>query len=89
MNRRVLVCQNTSCRKYGAAQVLKAFQQAKVAAERSGCLGQCGNGPMVIVLPEAIWYDRVQPRQVPIIVEQHLQQGAPVQPWLYQKFHAV
>ncbi|NEQ32783.1 MAG: (2Fe-2S) ferredoxin domain-containing protein [Leptolyngbya sp. SIO4C5] len=87
MEQQILVCQNRSCRRYGSAQVLRAFQQAGVEAERSGCLGQCGNGPMVLVLPEEIWYDRVIPRQVDKIVEQHLQQGLPVRSLLYRKFH--
>ncbi|NJL87161.1 MAG: (2Fe-2S) ferredoxin domain-containing protein [Leptolyngbyaceae cyanobacterium SM1_1_3] len=87
MKQCVLVCQNTSCRQYGSAQVLRAFQQANVEVRRSGCLGQCGNGPMVLVLPDEFWYDRVSPSQVPMIAEQHRQQGCPVRPWLYPKFH--
>lgn len=50
--RKILVCQNRTCHKQGAAAVLKAFQSplAKdVAVIGSGCLGECGNGPIVLV----------------------------------------
>lgn len=51
------------------------------------CLGQCGNGPMVLVMPERVWYHRVHPDEVPAIVRQHLQQGKWLKGLLYPKFH--
>lgn len=54
-----LVCQNRTCRKQGAAQVLKtlrAIAPNTVNVVSTGCLGQCGNGPMVVVLPQESWY---------------------------------
>lgn len=53
----------------------------------SGCLGQCGNGPMVLVLPDDVWYNRVRPEEVSAVVDRHLQKGNPVQAMLYPKFH--
>ncbi|EAW38308.1 ferredoxin [Lyngbya sp. PCC 8106] len=88
-SKKVLVCQNRTCRKQGSAQVLAAFQAEPipdVGIEATGCLGQCGNGPMVIILPEEVWYNRIQPEEVPTIVEYHLYGGEPVQTLLYQKF---
>lgn len=64
----VLVCQHLTCRKQGAAKVLAAFRQLKtpnVIYEGCGCLGNCGNGPMVFILPARIWYYLVQPYDVP------------------------
>lgn len=81
-----MVCQNRTCRKQGAAKVLAAFQQVPVADVTvigSGCLGECGNGPMVLVLPEQTWYCRVQPAEVPTVVERHLCGGQPVKGMLY------
>ena len=52
---KVLVCQNTTCKQQGAQKVLAAFERCvpeEVMVEASGCMGQCGNGPMVIVLTE-------------------------------------
>jgi (2Fe-2S) ferredoxin len=86
----VLVCQNTACRKQGAAKVLAAFQAYPaigVTVTGSRCLGQCGNGPMILVTPEQVWYCRVHPDEVPAVVERHLQGGQPVAAMLYPKFH--
>jgi (2Fe-2S) ferredoxin len=84
----LLICQNTACRKAGSAKVLAAFQAQLPEMTVIGCrcLGQCGNGPMIIVMPEQVWYHRVHPNYVPAIV-QHLQQGQSVKALLYPKFH--
>jgi (2Fe-2S) ferredoxin len=87
---RLLVCHNTTCSRQGAAAVLAGLRAQPVAGvtlERSGCLGQCGSGPMVLVLPEEIWYAAVQPEDVPEIIQEHLQREVPVKRLLYRKFH--
>jgi uncharacterized protein (DUF952 family)/(2Fe-2S) ferredoxin len=66
----VLICQHLTCRKQGAAKVLAAFRTLNtpnVTYEGCGCLGNCGNGPMVFILPARIWYYLVQPHDVPKI----------------------
>jgi (2Fe-2S) ferredoxin len=82
MLHQVLICQSNACRKAKSPQVLAAFQAAdieNVEIVASGCLGQCGNGPMVLVLPEEVWYWRVLPEEVGAIARQHLQLGQPVE----------
>jgi (2Fe-2S) ferredoxin len=67
----VLICQHQTCRKQGAAKVLAAFRAMNIPNIRSdgcGCLGNCGNGPMVLVLPARIWYYRVHPQDVSKII---------------------
>lgn len=89
-DRYVRICQHRSCRKLGAAKVLAAFQQQsipEVEIQASECLGQCGNGPMVVVLPEKVWYCRVLPDEVGAIASRHLILGKPVRSMLYRKFH--
>jgi (2Fe-2S) ferredoxin len=86
----VLVCQNTTCRKQGSASTLAAFHAnvgSDITVTGCGCLGQCGNGPMVLILPEKTWYSHVDSHDVPLIVRHHLQQGHPVTGMLYRKFH--
>ncbi len=87
MTTRVLICQNRTCRRDGSSDILLAFQQATqgladIELIQSGCLGQCGSGPNVIVemtgQPD-IWYNlRDALDCVPIVVEQHLTKGKPV-----------
>jgi (2Fe-2S) ferredoxin len=88
--RTVLVCQNKTCRKQGAGDVLAELQAHPLPAVEvvgSRCLGQCGNGAMVLVLPDQVWYHRVRRDEVAAIVKQHLQEGKPIQAMLYRKFH--
>jgi (2Fe-2S) ferredoxin len=88
----VLVCQNRTCRKQGSSKVLAAFQAHSVpgvAVVGCSCLGQCGNGPMVQICPDEIWYSNVHPDEVPAVVERHLLGNQPVRGMLYRKFHQL
>ena len=88
--RQVLVCLSRSCRKLGGARVLAAFQTlpvTEVTVIGSGCLGQCGSGPMVLLTPEQIWYSGVHASEVPAVVERRLLGGRPVLCMLYPKYH--
>lgn len=90
-SRCVRVCQNRACKKQGAAKVLAAFKALSVpdvTLRPTGCLGQCGNGPMVLILPERVWYSGVRPSEVPLVVEQHLLGGQEVKKMLYYRFHS-
>ena len=88
--KRVLICQNRTCSKQGAGKVLAAFQAHTVpgvTVTGSSCLGQCGMGPMVQIIPDQVWYSYVHPDEVPAVVERHLLGGQPVAAMLYPKFH--
>jgi (2Fe-2S) ferredoxin len=50
----------------------------RVRVNHAGCFSQCGNGPMVVVYPEAVWYAAVTPADAEAIVEDHLVNGRPV-----------
>ncbi len=76
----VAVCTNQTCASSGAATVLERLrQQARDAEEcdvhitRSSCLGQCGEGPMVAVYPDGIWYGGVTADDTERIVSSHLE----------------
>ncbi len=67
----VLICQGRSCRKCGSAQVLALAESSSLSGVTivpSGCLGKCGNGPMVLVLPQEIWYFRVDGEEIKTII---------------------
>ncbi len=59
--------------------VAKAGLKGKVRVNNSGCLDQCGHGPMVVVYPDAVWYSHLSLDDVPVIVEEHLVNGRPVE----------
>jgi (2Fe-2S) ferredoxin len=90
----ILICHNRTCLKQGADRVFASFQTMLkdtpipgIVLEKSGCLGMCGNGPMVLILPAGVCYDRVKPQEVALIVNQHLLGGVPVADMICKKFH--
>ncbi|MEM6425138.1 MAG: (2Fe-2S) ferredoxin domain-containing protein [Cyanobacteria bacterium P01_H01_bin.119] len=85
-----MVCQNRTCLRSRSDLVLAEFQKHQAPhtmVSPSGCLGQCGSGPMVTVMPDQVWYCRVSIQDVPDIVEHHLQNGEPVKRLLHPRFH--
>jgi (2Fe-2S) ferredoxin len=86
----VLVCQHRSCLANGSEAVLAAFEAAELTdftVMGTGCQGQCTSGPTVRIVPEETWYWRVQPSDVPLIVEQHLKGGEAVDAKLNTRIH--
>ena len=67
--RRVRVCGGTGCRARGSEEVLAGCRAAvaEAGADRdievifTGCHGLCERGPLVIVPPQEIFYQRVEP----------------------------
>jgi (2Fe-2S) ferredoxin len=87
---KVVVCRGRSCRKYQAQTVWHNFTQnlpPGVELISVPCLGQCGNGSMVVIEPDKVWYWQVRPDEVDTIIKQHLIDKSPVQAMLYPKFH--
>ena len=39
---------------------------------------RCGDGPLVVVYPDGVWYRRVATNDLDEIIEQHLEKGRPV-----------
>ncbi|ESA36086.1 2fe-2s ferredoxin [Leptolyngbya sp. Heron Island J] len=86
----IQVCQYRSCQRFNAAAVLAELKQhasAELMVAASSCLGQCGSGPTVRVVPDNVWYCRVSPKDVDAIIEQHIRQGSPVKRLLHPRFH--
>ncbi len=88
--RQVLVCQHRTCSKDGAAKVLATLQQQKilnVSVEACGCLGLCGSGPIVVVLPDNIYYWRVTPKKAQIIISTHLLGNVEIPSMMHPRLH--
>ena len=91
----ILVCTNSrppghprgSCGEKGAQDVLMKFFAemetrglfGEAIVTGTTCVGPCQMGTTVIVYPDAVWYGNVTPAQVPMIMEQHIQKGKPVE----------
>ncbi|MCP4665514.1 MAG: hydrogenase, partial [Deltaproteobacteria bacterium] len=87
----VKVCCSTGCRAGGALKIIDAFRQElvdrplkdKIEVKKTGCRGFCENGPVMAVEPADIFYNRVEPEDVPDIVSETLLSGKPVDRLLY------
>jgi NADH:ubiquinone oxidoreductase subunit F (NADH-binding)/(2Fe-2S) ferredoxin len=87
----ISVCGGTGCRASGAESVVEAFAeeierlelQAKIEFKETGCHGFCERGPVVVIGPEKIFYQHVQPKDVPEIIAETIIQGKIVQRLLY------
>jgi NADH-quinone oxidoreductase subunit F len=93
----VQVCGDTGCRAGGGAAVHEALVRvvgehglSDVEVRKTGCHGFCSRGPVVVVEraangaePEAIFYERVEPGDVPDIVADTLVRGEIVERLTY------
>jgi sirohydrochlorin cobaltochelatase len=75
----VAVCTNQTCAADGSPAVLERLRQearnseaCDVRITRSSCLGRCGDGPMVAVYPDGVWYGGVEQDDAERIVSSHL-----------------
>ena len=75
----VAVCTNQTCAKMGSLQILERLRQEARDSDhcdaritRSSCLGRCGDGPMVTVYPDGVWYGDVESADAERIVGDHL-----------------
>lgn len=90
LRRQVLVCQHRTCAKDGAAKVLAKFQQQQmvnVTVEPCGCLGLCGSGPMVLILPDNVYYWQITPQKAQIIIDQHLCNNQEIPEMMHPRLH--
>lgn len=57
--------------------------KGRVRINKSGCLNQCGHGPMLVIYPAGRWYAGVEPADAIEIVHEDLVGGRPVTRLLY------
>ena len=91
--RHVFVCiSGKTCPEQGGPEIHRALKNAakarcgkvRVRVNKSGCLAQCGHGPIIAVYPENVWYAGVSLDDVDDIVEEHLVHGRPVERLLFR-----
>lgn len=54
---------------------LKLNGAGSVRINRAGCLDRCGEGPLMVVYPEAVWYTFIDQEDLDEIIESHLVNG--------------
>ena len=89
----VLVCGGTGCASSGSAKIQDTFKaeleakglEKEVALVQTGCHGLCALGPIVVVYPEGVFYSKVDVKDIPEIVSEHLLKGRIVQRLVYRE----
>jgi len=88
----ISVCGGTGCLASGAEAVVDAFideierreLQVTVELKETGCHGFCERGPVVVIRPKRIFYQRVKPEDVPEIISKTVLKGRIVDHLLYE-----
>jgi NADH-quinone oxidoreductase subunit F len=83
----VLVCTGGGCVASGALELSAAFTSAirahglegEVGVIETGCLGPCVAGPVAVVYPDGVMYQKLKPSDAERITEEHLLKGRVVQ----------
>ena len=89
---KILVCGGTGCLSNGSLEVARVFEEelkaqnlkVEVDVKITGCHGFCERGPLVVFMPQNIFYERVGIKQVPDIVKSTLVEGGVFKKNLYK-----
>lgn len=86
-NHHIFVCQNQRqedhpmgcCLSKGSGEMynylkarVKELGLSKIRVNKSGCLGQCKNGPAMVIYPEGVWYTLSTIKDIDRVIESHL-----------------
>ncbi len=85
------ICGGTGCHAFGSEKVAAAFKQeskqqgleAKVDIRTTGCHGFCERGPLVVIKPENIFYQRVSVEDISEIISKTIIKGNIIDRLLY------
>jgi NADH:ubiquinone oxidoreductase subunit F (NADH-binding)/(2Fe-2S) ferredoxin/Pyruvate/2-oxoacid:ferredoxin oxidoreductase delta subunit len=88
----LLICGGTGCHATGSLKVKDALLnelaarqlQDKVEVVETGCNGFCAMGPLMVVHPGDIFYQKMTVEDIAHIVQDHLIDGKPVEKLLYK-----
>jgi NADH:ubiquinone oxidoreductase subunit F (NADH-binding)/(2Fe-2S) ferredoxin/ferredoxin len=88
----ITICAGTGCLASGGQRVIDAFreelQQQGLADEvdirTTGCHGFCERGPLVVIQPQAVFYERLQVKDVAEIVSETIVKGDIIDRLLYR-----
>ena len=72
-------------------KVLKNFenkpssQKIQILRSKIDCLRICKNGPILLIWPDGIWYEKVSPEKISKIFSSHVINGNPIEKWIFKK----
>ena len=87
----ILICKSTGCSAFGADSITEGFKneiikkglEKKVEVKITGCHGFCERGPILVIQPKGIFYQRCKPEDIAEIVSKTLIKGEVIERLLY------
>ena len=87
----LMLCGGTGCHASGTGEFHRALQNElnrqgldeEIKIIETGCNGFCAVGPVMLVQPEGIFYQKLKAKDVPHLVEEHFLKGRPVKKLFY------
>jgi NADH-quinone oxidoreductase subunit F/NAD(P)H dehydrogenase (quinone)/NADP-reducing hydrogenase subunit HndC len=88
-----LICAGTGCvsnkslkvRTALEAELKKCGLEEEVQVVITGCNGFCAVGPVMVVYPEGIFYQKLTQEDIPLLVSEHFLKGRPVEKLMYRE----
>ncbi len=89
----LMLCGGTGCHASGTKKFAETLQQElerqglaeEIKIIETGCNGFCAVGPVMLVQPEGIFYQKLKAEDVPHLVEEHFLKGRPVKELFYKE----
>jgi NADH-quinone oxidoreductase subunit F len=87
----VTICGGTGCHAYGCLKVAQAFEEEvkrqnledSVDVRTTGCHGFCERGPIVVIQPEGIFYQRIQVDDIKEVISETIKNKKIIDRLLY------
>jgi NADH:ubiquinone oxidoreductase subunit F (NADH-binding)/(2Fe-2S) ferredoxin len=87
----LMVCAGTGCVAGGAFQIMEELKKElsahgledEISVVPTGCNGFCGQGPLMVVVPDNIFYGWLTVDEIPHLVEEHFLKGRPVKKLMF------
>ncbi len=88
----LMLCGGTGCITTGSEKVRDALKdeiekkglQDEISIVFTGCNGFCAKGPIMEVYPDEIFYEKLNPGDIPFLVEEHFIKGRPVEKFMHK-----
>lgn len=87
----IKVCAGTACRSSRSRELIAALREElderdieDVKVKKTGCMGFCEMGPVMVIEPDDIFYTKVAEEDVPSIIERTIQGGELVEELLFE-----
>ena len=89
----LMLCGGTGCHASGTGEFQRALEEElarqdlaeEIKIIETGCNGFCAVGPVMLVQPEGIYYQKLKAKDVPHLVEEHFLKGRPVKKLFYKE----